>query len=422
MATVTVRPDRVEPRLLPVGRRAVLPIRVLVVFNSVALYGMERQVIELFDLLRPEVEPHFLLSYTTRRRQLPLLVEIERRGLKHSFFSDQTDWPKIGRPRSLRHAWRMIAALYKGNRDVLHCARGCDAIYLPAWGYGFFALLAASYAWLAGKRVVYCFHDLPHRWHPWLRVISTLVTHCVHLTRFGYDFAVHTNPYLARKNTTVCATRTQSQRLCDPDSSVRPALEGKRNLLFIGQLTYIKGFDILLDAFHMLASSYPDVHLQVLGTSPDEQQVRDRVASMGLESRVHLWGYRENVNDFLDMAYAYIQSSPPSRVHEAFGRGATEAMACAVPVICFRSGALREIVVHEGTGLICEEDDAACLARNICRLLDNRQLRSSCASGALSRYQSLYSDEVIRKHWIQFFSYFRSDAGMGRLSREPAAQ
>ncbi|MGA9207021.1 MAG: hypothetical protein WB347_04415, partial [Terriglobales bacterium] len=72
MATIDVKPDCVEPQMHAEadGRQVVRPVRILIVFNTVFLYGMERQVIESFDLLRPEVEPHFLLSYTTYRKQL----------------------------------------------------------------------------------------------------------------------------------------------------------------------------------------------------------------------------------------------------------------------------------------------------------------------------------------------------------------
>ncbi len=406
MATVGVKPGCVEPQVHAAAdpRRAAPPVRVLIVFNSIALYGMERQVIELFDLLRPEVEPHFLLSYTTYRKQLPLLTEIERRGLEHSFFSDRTDWPKIGRPRSLRQAWQMAMAMIKGNRDVLRRALDCDAIYLPAWGYGLFALLAAPYARLTGKRVIYCFHDLPHRRLLRLRVLSPLVTDCVHHTRFGYDFTVRTNPYLARKKTLVCPTRTQAWRLCHPDPRVRAELEGKRNLLFIGQLTYIKGFDLLLEAFRSIAPEYPDAHLQVLGTSSDERQLRNTIASMALESRVHLWGYRDDVHDFLRLAYLYVQSSVPSRVQEAFGRGAVEAMSQGAPTICFRSGALQELVLHEKTGLLCEEETPECLARNIRRFLDDPEFRDVCGRAARHSFEERYADDPVRDRWLEFFA------------------
>jgi glycosyltransferase involved in cell wall biosynthesis len=405
LATVGVKPDCVEPQVHAAAdpRRAAPPLRVLIVFNSIALYGMERYVIELFDLLRPEVEPHFLLSYTTYRKHLPLLTEIERRGLEYSFFSDRTDWPKIGRPRSLRQAWQMAMAMIKGNRDVLRRSLDCDAIYLPATGYGYFALLAAPYLRWRGQRVVFGFHDLPRSWQPSLRLISMLVSDCVHHTRFGYEFTTGTNPYIARKKTFICPGRTQSWRLCDPDPLVRRTLEGKRNLLFVGQVARSKGIDLLLQAFGGLASDYPDLHLHVLGGGPEEERLRHTIASMGLDSRVHLWGYRDDVHDFLSMTYLYIHPSPPSRFVESFGRGVVEAMSQGVPAVCFRSGALQEVVLHERTGLVGDQESAACLASNIRRFLDDPRFRSSCARGASSRFDELYSDERIRQRWVEFF-------------------
>ena len=403
MVTAGGQAQCVEPELHEAaGTRLGAPVRVLIVFNSIALYGMERQVIELFDLLRPEVEPHFLLSYTTYRKKLPVLEEIERRALEHSFFSDGSEWPKIGRPHSLRQAWQMAVAMIKGNRDVLRCSFDCEAIYLPAWGYGLFALLAGAHARLAGGRVIYCFHDLSCKFRLPLRLVSLLVTDYAHHTRFGYDFNVRTNPYLARKRTFICPTRTQTTRWCNSDPEVRRALEGKRNLLFVGQVSQHKGIDLLLEAFGSLVPRYSDLHLHVLGSGPDEQELRYRVRCLGLDSRVRLWGYRDDVHAFLRGTYLYIHPSPPSRFQEAFGRGAVEAMSQAVPTVCFSSGALQEIVVHGRTGLVCEEETPACLAHNICCFLDDARFRSSCGGAALNRFHELYSDDSIRTRWLEF--------------------
>jgi hypothetical protein len=54
----------------------------------------------------------------------------------------------------------------------------------------------------------------------------------------------------------------------------------------------------------------------------------------------------------------YVHSGPPSRFHESFGRRAVEAIALGVPTVCFLSGTLHEIVVHEETGLACDESVA----------------------------------------------------------------
>ena len=373
-------------------------------FNTVYLYGMERQVIELFDLLRPEVEPHFLLSYTICRQQLPLLTEIERRGLEHSFFSDRSEWPRIGRPRSLRQAWRMAMAMIKGNRDVLRRSLDRDAIYLPATGYGFFALFAALYCRARRKRVIFEFHDLPRSWQLRLRLVSMLATDCIHHTRLGYDFTVGTNPYIARKKTFICPGRTQSSRVCDPDPQVRRALEGNRNLLFVGRVNHSKGIDLLLEAFASLASDYSDVRLHILGGCDEEQDLRHTIAALGLDARVRFWGYRDDVLDFFRLTYLYVHPSPPSRVMESFGRGVVEAMSQGVPVVCFRSGALGEIVLHQQTGLVCDEETVACLASNIHRFLDDRSLRSSCAEAARNRFQQLYFDDAIRARWLTFLA------------------
>ena len=78
-------------------------------------------------------------------------------------------------------------------------------------------------------------------------------------------------------------------------------------------------------------------------------------------------------------------------------------MSQAAPTICFRSGGLQEMIVHAKTGLICEEETAECLARNICRLLDDPVLRDECAHAALRRYQELYSDARVREGWMALF-------------------
>src|ERR1022692_4562753 len=57
------------------------PSRVLVVFNTVCLYGMERSVIETFALLQPEVQPIFLMNRANVRHRTPLWLEMQRSSL-----------------------------------------------------------------------------------------------------------------------------------------------------------------------------------------------------------------------------------------------------------------------------------------------------------------------------------------------------
>src|SRR5437870_5202742 len=136
---------------------------------------MERGVIEIFDLLRPEVDPHFLISQTPRRLGLPLFDEIEKRRFNYSFLSDQKGWERLGKPRSLSHLCKMLIGLCRGNLDAARVVRRHEMLYLPnlfAAYYGFFAMLFCR---LTGRRVIYHFHDLYPRPSSQLRLVSFFV-------------------------------------------------------------------------------------------------------------------------------------------------------------------------------------------------------------------------------------------------------
>lgn len=387
------------------------PVRVLIVFNTVFLYGMERYVLELFDFLRPEVEPHFLLSQTVRRLEMPLLAEIERRGFEHSFFGDRRDWPKIARPQSVRELWLVLAALVRGNLTVLRRALSCDVLYLPSLGYLYMGVLAAGHCRLTGKRAVMCFHDLNPGPARRMRLASRLISDFVHHTQFGYGHVVRSHPCVARKRTLVLPGRTEVRPPGDGTvTELRRHFAGKRNLLFAGQVAQHKGIDFLLEAFASLAADYPDLALHIAGGCADETGLRRMIAATGAAERICYWGYRHDVPELLRMAYLYVHPSPPSRFQESFGRGVVEAMAQGVPTVCFRSGALQELVADGSTGLIAEQETATALALAIRRYLDDPGLRHRCARAARLRFEQLYSDDCIRDAWVQFF---RQPAGKG---------
>jgi glycosyltransferase involved in cell wall biosynthesis len=374
--------------------------RILIPFNTVSLYGMERGVIETFDLLRPEVEPHFLLSLTTRQRTLPVLAEIERRGLECSFFSDKKGWPKIGRPRSLKDAWQMSIAMIRGNLDVLKASRKKDSIYLPSIQYFYFAIFAALIFRLSRKRIIYQFHDLTDRRSVALRLTTFFVTDFVHNTETGRRMVTEANPYLKRKSNFVIPFAVALHWEEENGNNLDNAFPATRNILFVGQVSRHKGVDLLLDAFSVVSRSRSDVALHIVGGC-DDPELQKRLRVNG-SSRIKYWNYREDVPRLLRMADFLVQPSPAS-TKESFGRGVAEAMSAGKPVICFRSGALSEMVVHEWTGLVCDEESVECLARNIERLLSDDELRGRCGKQAKSTYERLCSETRVKSLWLDLF-------------------
>jgi len=407
MSSVLKNHDLREPLIPPPVMSPSKPAtRVFIPFITPYLYGMERAVIELFDSLRPQVEPYFLQSNRISQLNFPIVREMARRGFSVELLPDQTHWERLAKPRSLKHLCQMVVAAIRSNIAVLKGVRSKDVnvLYVPGISAASSCLLAAIYCRLKGRRVIHHFHDLgtTNRLFPlWI----PLVTDFVHNTEFSFQTVVKQRPAIrSKRNFIVPYIMEVDERLPD-DSEVCRQLTGRRNLFFVGQISRHKGVDLLVQAFKMVAAKHPDVVLNLIGEGKEDfrRELESEIEASGLEEQVKFWGFREDATRLMRFAYIYVHSSPPSRFHESFGRSVVEAMAHGVPTVCFRSGALQEIVLHGKTGLICDES-AAALAEAMTRLLGDTRFRDACAVAARQSYEELWRPDRIRGSWLGFLA------------------
>src|ERR1035441_8379877 len=228
-----------KPSVEPVVPSAVSPPdAVTLVFIPLVtpfLYGMERAVIELFDALRPGVQPFFLQSNRIFQRQPPIIHELIRRGFSIQLLPDKTDWERLAKPRSFVHLCHMVAAAVRTNMAIFKGACGKDVLYVPSISAGFGSLLAALHYRLTGRRVIHHFHDLGtnNRLFPlWIPV----VTDFIHNTKFGYEVIVQKLPAIKRKRNYIVSPILEIDLRVPEDPEIRRLLEGRRNLFFVGQV------------------------------------------------------------------------------------------------------------------------------------------------------------------------------------------
>ena len=373
--------------------------RVFIPLTTPFLYGMERAVIELFDSLRPEVEPHFLQSNRIFQRQPPIIREMIRRGFLIELLPDRTDWERLAKPKSFKHLCQMIAASVRCNLGIFNGVWGKDVLYVPSISAGSSSLLAAIYCRLTGRRVIHHFHDLGTT-NPLFPLWVLAVTDFVHNTDFGFRTIAEKLPAIRHKrNFIVPYIMEIDERL--PDSpEVCQELSAHRNLFFVGQISRHKGVDLLVQAFKVVAEHHSDVMLHLIGEGREDfrAELESEINAAGFHERVKFWGFREDATRLLRFAYIYVHPSPPSRFHESFGRSVVEAMAHGVPIVCFRSGALQEIVLHEKTGLVCEEGSMPLISA-LNRFIDNTEFRNVCGKQARQRFETEYSTSVVRFRW-----------------------
>ncbi len=173
-------------------------------------------------------------------------------------------------------------------------------------------------------------------------------------------------------------------------------------LLTIGRLEKRKGIDNLLQAMSRVWLHSPKLETYLLGSeagfrwndllslAPDTK--RNQLIFPGFVSHEHLPSYYRK-------ATLYVAPT----LYETFAYTILEAMACGLPVIASRVGAIPELVDDGVTGLLVPPGDPASLADAIIRLLDDPTRRALMGQRARDKAEAEYSVEKIAALTIAFY-------------------
>lgn len=146
--------------------------------------------------------------------------------------------------------------------------------------------------------------------------------------------------------------------------------------IFVGRLAEGKGLFDLLDAVEPLA----DVSLDIVGDGPLAEDLAAAVSKRGLDDRVTLHGYRDDVPEL--MAEAEFLILPSYR--EGTPRVITEARAAKLPVIATDIAGIPEMVADGENGYLVQPGDVATLRDRIRTLADDPALRNRMGEAAHS--------------------------------------
>jgi len=176
----------------------------------------------------------------------------------------------------------------------------------------------------------------------------------------------------------------------------------KGHILFVGNTDdRRKGIIYLLKAMELLSKDY-DLHLTIVDRKPPESVLAPIfVERYKLEDRVTFTG-RLSTEDLAALYSTATIAVTPS-LFEGFGLPAVEAMACGVPVIASRAGALPEVVVDGETGILVPPADPPALAGAIARLVDQPTLREKFGFAGRERVERLFTWEQVAKKTVEVY-------------------
>jgi len=356
----------------------------------------ERKTVLHFSnaVVRAGAEEHMLMLLTRldRARFRPMLIAHPKllELLRADLPSDVEGIPVVlAGPRDLAGALRFIRILRRAQVAIVH-------------SHMFQASrLASPLAWLAGVPVRIETPHVRESWrHGWIkgsyaidRLVGRFVTAFIAGSQSNREYLVRSKRLPANKvlvvRNGISLERFDPERI--PPPGMRRSLgigERAQLVVVLARLEPQKGHRVLLDAWKLVAESFPRARLVCLGDGALRTELQTRAAESEIASSVSFMGYQSNVADWLALANFTVLPS----FFEGLPLAALESLAAARAVIGTAVDGTTEVVIDGQTGLLVPPGSPELLAAAIGRLL---------ASPELARRMGRAGRQLVEKHFSE---------------------
>lgn len=143
-------------------------------------------------------------------------------------------------------------------------------------------------------------------------------------------------------------------------------------LVSVGRLTYVKGFDLAIEACRKLVDSGYDLKWYIIGEGEERPELERIAEEYHLQGKVVFLGIKENPYPYMKKADVYVQ---PSRI-EGKSIAIDEAKILGKPIVVTNFQSVKDQIIDEQNGLIVNMN-AESIAEGIRRLIDDRELREN---------------------------------------------
>lgn len=178
-------------------------------------------------------------------------------------------------------------------------------------------------------------------------------------------------------------------------SSQQAELKNKR-FIAAGRFIYAKGFDLLIDAFSIFAKQNSDWNLTIYGTGDGLKNTKEKILTLGLENRISLPGFSDNMVENLLDSSVYLLSSR----WEGMPMVILEALEVGVPIISFNISAMIPLVDNGVEGFVVPQFDCVAFAEAMLKISNDSDLRISMGNAAKEKSRK-FTVEGITEKWLE---------------------
>lgn len=169
----------------------------------------------------------------------------------------------------------------------------------------------------------------------------------------------------------------------------RPISDSRPRVLYVGQLSDLKGIRYLLESFQRVLSQLPEAELHLVGEGPQRPSLEDKARQLGLSAHVRFHGHVDQ-RELATLYRATVFAFPTLK--DTFGHVLGEALTSGCPIVSSPFAGAAEVFVRTGqNGSIVDPRNTGEFADALLRILSapDLQRRMGSESLAISRDHSI---------------------------------
>ncbi len=181
-------------------------------------------------------------------------------------------------------------------------------------------------------------------------------------------------------------------------ADIRLELNLAKSTPLIGSISVLrswKGLDYFVRAVPLIIREIHDAKFIIVGEGPYRAKLEDTIKITGHADKIYFLGHREDIVDIISSFDIIVH---PSYANEGVPQTILQAMAMERPVVATSLDALKEVVLHEETGIIVPPRDFEKLAEAVVRLYQDKNLAKTVSRNGRKLVEQSYSfNDMIKR-------------------------
>jgi len=167
----------------------------------------------------------------------------------------------------------------------------------------------------------------------------------------------------------------------------------------------VKGVTHFLDAIPAIVSAVPSARFLFVGGGNEEDDLREKARTLGIDSYVVFAGHRNNIHHY----YEIMDISVLTSLSEGLSLTLLESMSHGIPIVATKVGGNPEVVVEGQTGYLVPVKDTQNLVDRIVKLLQNQELRRSMGREGRLRAERKFQMRDVANRYLDIYKGLIAD-------------